>query len=72
MQELRESHWNAAKMVLRYIQGTKYYGILYKRNKIFVLVRYLDENFTRNVDDVASTSGYLINEYGINNNFFEL
>jgi len=30
MQEHRESHWNATTWVLRYIQGTKYYGLLYK------------------------------------------
>jgi hypothetical protein len=61
MQEPREIHWNATKWVLRYIQGTKYYGLLYKKNTKFVLVGYLDAYFVGSVDDRASTSGYLMN-----------
>jgi hypothetical protein len=60
MQEPRESHWNAAKKVLRYLQGTKDYGLEYKRNKKFRLVGYSDADFARDVDDRASTSGYLM------------
>jgi hypothetical protein len=61
MQEPRESHWNAAKRVLRYIQGTKDYDLLYKKNKKCVLVGYSDAEFVGSVDDRASTSGYLMN-----------
>jgi hypothetical protein len=61
MQEPRESHWNATKRVLRYIQGTKDYGLLYKKNKKIVLVGYSDADFVGSVDDRASTSGYLMN-----------
>jgi hypothetical protein len=60
MQEPRESHWNATKRVLRYLQGTKYFGLEYKRNKNFRLVGYSDADFARDVDDRASTSGYLM------------
>jgi hypothetical protein len=33
MQEPRDSHWNVAKKVLKYLQGTKDYRLEYKRNK---------------------------------------
>jgi hypothetical protein len=61
MQEPRESHWNSAKRKLIYIQGTKDFGLLYKRNKNFTLVRYSDVDFAGDIDDRTSTSGYLMN-----------
>jgi hypothetical protein len=61
MQEPRESHLNSAKRVLRYIQGTKYFGLLYKRNKNFTLVGYLDVDFVGDIDDRTSTSDSLMN-----------
>jgi hypothetical protein len=61
MQEPRDSHWNSTKRVLRYIQGTKYFGLLYKRNKNFTLVGYSDVDFVGDIDDRTSTSGYLMN-----------
>jgi len=61
MQEPRYNHWNAAKRVLRYIQGTKDFGLLYTKTKIFILGGYSDVNFVGSIDDRASTSGYLMN-----------
>ena len=61
MQEPLDSHWNAAKIVLRYIQGTKDFGILYKKTKNFVLGGFSDADFAGSIDDRASTSGYLMN-----------
>jgi hypothetical protein len=61
MQEPRESHWNLAKRVLRYIQGTKDFDLLYKRNKKFTLVGYSDADFAGDIDDKTSTSGHLMN-----------
>jgi len=61
MQEPRESHWNSAKRVLRYIQGKKDFGLLYKRNKNFTLVGYSDADFAGDIDDRTSTLGYLMN-----------
>jgi hypothetical protein len=61
MQESRESHWNSTKGVLRYIQGTKDFGLLYKRNTNFTLVGYSDADFASDIDDRTSTSGYLMN-----------
>ena len=61
MQEPRDSCWNAAKRVLRYIQGTKYFGLLYKKTKNFVHGGFSNADFAGSIDDRASTSGYLMN-----------
>ena len=61
MQEPRESHWNSAKRVLRYIQGTKDFGFLYKKCKDFTLVGYSDADFAGDIDNRTSTFGYLMN-----------
>jgi len=60
MQEPMEIHWNATQRVLQYIQGTKDYGILYKKNLKIVLVGNSDANFVGSVDDRTSTSDYLM------------
>eukprot|EP00253_Pinus_taeda_P024383 PITA_24383 len=60
-QEPRDNHWNAAKRVLRYIQGTKDFGLLYTKNTNFVLGGYSNVEFAGSIDDQASTSGYLMN-----------
>jgi len=52
---------NAAKRVLRYIQGTKDFGLLYTKTTNFVLGGYSDVDFARSIDDRASTLGYLMN-----------
>eukprot|EP00253_Pinus_taeda_P007126 PITA_07126 len=59
--EPRDSHWNATKRVLQYIQGTKYFGLLYTKTKNFVLGGYSDADFDGSIDDRASTLGYLMN-----------
>ena len=69
MQEPRDSHRNAAKRVLRYIQGTKYFGLLYTKTKNFVLGGYSDADFAGSIDDLAST---LLNEYGVSSRILEL
>ena len=61
MQEPRESQWNSTKKVLRYIQGTKEFGFLYKKYKTFTFVGYSDANFAGDIDNRTSTSGYLMN-----------
>eukprot|EP00253_Pinus_taeda_P030755 PITA_30755 len=49
------------KRVLRYIQGTKYFGLLYTKTKNFVLGGYSDGDFAGSINDRASTLGYLMN-----------
>jgi hypothetical protein len=51
MQQPWDNHWNAAKRVLRYIQGTKYFGLVYKKTKKFVLGGFLDVVFAGSIDD---------------------
>lgn len=60
MRAPRESNQNADKRILRYIQGTKDFGLLCKNNK-FTLTAYSKVDFEGDIDDETSTSGYLIN-----------
>ena len=62
MQEPQDNHCNTAKRVLlRYIRGTKDFGLLYKKTKKFVLGGFSDADFAGSIDDRASTTGYLMN-----------
>ena len=53
-----ESHWIAAKCVLRSLNGTCNYGILYTDISDVILVGYLDSNWVGNLDDRRSITGY--------------
>jgi hypothetical protein len=53
-----ESHWNAAKVVLRYLNGTLDYGIKYTDASDVELIGYSDSDWAGNKDDQRSTSGY--------------
>lgn len=46
-------------MILRYVNGTKEYGILYATTNYFRLVDYTDSDWAGSVDDRKSTSGYV-------------
>ena len=54
-----EQHWVAAKKVLRYLQRTKSFMLVYKKVENLELVGYTDADFAGCVDDRRSTSGYL-------------
>lgn len=58
METPKETHWQAAKMIIRYVNGTKHYGILYKTSD-FRLVGYTNNDWAESVDDRKSTSGYV-------------
>jgi len=53
-----ESHSNAVKSVLRYLQGTVDYGIIYIDSSYVRLARYVDLDWARNVDDHRPITGY--------------
>lgn len=53
-----ESHCNAAKSVLRYLQGTVDYGIIYTNSSDVILARFEDLDGAGNVDDHRSIIGY--------------
>ncbi|KAI5311342.1 hypothetical protein L3X38_000007 [Prunus dulcis] len=51
-------HYEAAKRVLMYIQGTIDYGIEYVTGKSALLVGYCDSDWSGSEEDMKSTSGY--------------
>ena len=57
METPMDSHWLAGKMILRYISGTRDYGILYSKPDDFILVGYTDSDFAGSIDDRKNTSG---------------
>ena len=59
------AHWKAAKYVLRYLQGTKRHGLLYKSSgktlaDEWVLTMYVDSDYATDTDTRRSRAGYLI------------
>eukprot|EP00253_Pinus_taeda_P036699 PITA_36699 len=61
MERPKEAHWQAAKRILRYVKGTKMFGILYNVSEHSDLVGYTDSDWAGSVDDRKSTSGYVFN-----------
>ena len=57
MEKPKEAHCQAAKRILRYVKGTKRFGILYTTSENSELVGYTDSDWAGNVDDQKSTSG---------------
>ena len=51
-------HYGTAKRVLRYVQGTLDYGLMYQKGKKAVLVGYYDNDWGGSIEDSKSTSGY--------------
>jgi transposase InsO family protein len=58
MQKPSQIHFGVGKRVLRYLQGTKEYGIWYKPKCNSKLLGYTDSDWAGSVDDMKSTSGY--------------
>lgn len=56
-----ESHWNVAKCVLRHLQGTIDYGIVYTNSSNVRLTGFTDSNWAGNVDDCRSITSYAFN-----------
>lgn len=54
-----ESHWLAAKWILRYLEGTTELGIFYKKGGNTNVMAYSDSNFAEDLDDRRSTSGFV-------------
>ena len=59
MEKPKEAHWQAAKRILRYVKGTKGFGILYTTSENSELVGYTNSDWAGSVDDRKSTSGYV-------------
>ncbi|XP_057444683.1 secreted RxLR effector protein 161-like [Lotus japonicus] len=60
MQSPSKIHFGAGKRILRYLQGTKEFGIWYKTTTISRLLGYTDSDWAGSVDDMKSTSGYAL------------
>ena len=58
MYSLRNSHFQAANIILRYLKGTLGLSITYKKIGKLDLILYTDSDFTGSRVDYRSTTGY--------------
>jgi hypothetical protein len=61
MQTPHESHFKAAKRILRYVHGTVKFGIHYSSGGIPLLVGFTNSDWVGDLDDQKSTTGYVFN-----------
>ncbi|XP_068326390.1 secreted RxLR effector protein 161-like [Pyrus communis] len=54
-----EAHWVAAKKVLRYLQRTKNFMLVYGRDDSLELVGFTDSDLAGDMDERKSTGGYI-------------
>ena len=59
MESLAEIHLLAAKRILRYLQGTKDFGLFYKKGEKSDLIGFVDSDYAGDQDNRKSTSGYV-------------
>jgi hypothetical protein len=60
MANLGRQHWDAVKWIFRYLKGTIEYGITSVRQKSDLsVVRYVDADYARDLDDRRSTTDYV-------------
>ncbi|KAE8681352.1 Ubiquitin carboxyl-terminal hydrolase family protein [Hibiscus syriacus] len=59
MERPKEMHLQPTKRILRYLQGTIDYGILYKKGEKSNLIGFTDSDYAGDQDDRKSTSGYV-------------
>ncbi|XP_074565130.1 secreted RxLR effector protein 161-like [Curcuma longa] len=52
-------HWRAAKKVMRYLQGTKDYMIMYRQTEKLEVIGYSDADFAGCIDSRKSTYSYV-------------
>ncbi|XP_059073348.1 secreted RxLR effector protein 161-like [Cryptomeria japonica] len=55
----KESHWKAGKRILRYIAGTKTFGILYTSSNDYKLIGCTNSDWGGSIDDRKNTSRYI-------------
>ena len=59
MENPTKIHLLAAKRILRYLQGTRDFGLFYKKGEKLELFGFTDSDYAGNQDDRRSTSGYV-------------
>ena len=52
-------HFTTVKRILRYIKGTKNFGILYEAERDYKVIGFTNSDWTGCIDDRKSTSGYI-------------
>ena len=64
MQKPGKMHWNAVMRILRYLKGTKNYGLRYSQDEHFdknnCLEAFCDSDWAEDIADRKSTSGYIV------------
>ncbi|KAL3729902.1 hypothetical protein ACJRO7_026971 [Eucalyptus globulus] len=58
MSDPSQLHLIAAKRILRYLKGTMFFGVKFRRSQEFNLQGYSDCDWAGSMDDMKSTSGY--------------
>ena len=61
MNSPKVSHWQVGKRILKYISGTRNYGISYSRSNDFKIIGYTNSDCEGYIDDRKITSGYAFN-----------
>ena len=69
VQRPSQIHYRATKRILRYLQGTKEFGIWYKTMTNSRLIGYTHCDWVGSIDNMKSTSGYA---FSIGSRFFSL
>ena len=59
MENPTEMHLLAANRILRYLQGTRDFGLFYKKGEKLELFGFTDSDYAGDQDDRRSTSGYV-------------
>ena len=52
-------HWKSIKHIMRYLNDTREYGLLYDKKKVTDFIGYSDADLAGDLDDGRSTIGYL-------------
>ncbi|KAA0057477.1 Copia protein [Cucumis melo var. makuwa] len=60
LQKPTDLHWQAVKRVLRYISGTKHYGILFQSNTDLSITAFSDADWASNINDRKSVAAYCV------------
>jgi hypothetical protein len=60
MHDPREPYFTVMKHILRYLQGTSYYGLLLRRSSCSDLIFYTDGDWAGCLDIHSSTSSYAV------------
>ncbi|XP_014506450.1 uncharacterized protein LOC106766218 [Vigna radiata var. radiata] len=59
MEEPIYTHWKTLKRILRYMNGTLSFGLMYTKSDIYQLSGYLNTDWCEDVGDQKSTTGYV-------------